>query len=249
MSQAGELKNRSLAVAALLLLGASGSSSVWWAPSLGLTDLSQANAALSEKVSLPKGAELTLAKQGTTRNVSTCREYLEAKADGFGSMNNVAYGLESRFIDRCYVLRLLSRARPAHVNYFGAEEWTPAIAQALPPLLYQGLPRELARSAKEAEAQGERWTSFDRGLQFESEHGLELTAHDGNFTFSLDIAARGDFNGDGIEDFAVNGSANARKGTFRYFQCLVLTRLKPNGPVTVLSSDKKFWAAVRKRRS
>jgi hypothetical protein len=232
-----ENRSRSLAIAALVLLGASGASSVWWAPSLGLTNLSQANAALGEKVSLPKGAELTLAKQGATRNVRTCKEYLNAKADGFGPMNNLAYALESRFIDRCSVLRLLTHARPAQVNYFGAEEWTPAIAQALPPLLYQGFPRERARSAKRAAAEGERWTSFDRELQFKNDHGVDLTAYDDNFVFSLEIVARGDFNGDGIEDFAVNGSVNARKGTFRYFQFLVLTRLKPNGPVRVLPSD------------
>lgn len=224
--------------AILLLLGASGSSSVWWAPSLGLTNLSQAKAALSEKVSLPEGAELTLAKQGSTREVRTCKEYLDAKADGFGPMNNLAYGLESRFIDRCYVLRLLAHARPARVTYFGSDEWSPAIARALPPLLYQGFPRELARSVTSAAAQGERWISSDRGLQFKNDHGLDLTAHDDNFDFSLEIIARGDFNGDGIEDFAVTGSANARKGSFRYFQFLVLTRLQPNGAVTVLSSYK-----------
>ena len=210
-------------------------SSVWWSPDLGISASEQAKAALNQPVLLSEGAPLTLHKAGEEKTVGTCSEYLNAKTEGFGATNNFDYSQEGRFIQRCYALRVLENVEPARLNFLGDEGWTRAMAEALPPLLYSGFPNPQADAAQNAQNHGEKWTAFDPQLQFDSTTSTKLTAHDGETQFQLDIVARGDFNRDGIEDFALAGFANARRGTFRYFQFLILSRLKPGAPLLVLT--------------
>ena len=221
-------------VAALIWVkfaGAQGNSNAGleWSPALGLKSQADLPSRMRGPVfgkdhpNLP--VKVTLTNGNASREVDNCEEYLNIVNAGFYPDNNRANKMAGSFVRQCYVLRDLKHARSAtsldgsglkrmpSANSFG---WTKDSLAQLPPLLVAGA-REVTTAAEQAEARGESWQQFDPSLKVTSVTREDLGAEDDSFLYSLEIVARGDFDGDGTGDVAIYGCATGKRST--WFEC------------------------------
>lgn len=147
----------------------------------------------------------------TVRAVDNCSDYLAAVSSGFGPATNYDGKVSGTFVHECFVLRDLQHARPATSSR--EYHWEPASPTQLPPVLVPGA-REVTDATEQAEKRGASWKEADATLRVTTISGDQLLAEDANYFYSLDIIARADFNGDGIEDIAVYGTAQGKHGTW-----------------------------------
>lgn len=226
-----------LAVSSLGVMGGKAERSeipVWWSPSLQLASLKDIPQKLQEPVDMgsnPPGIELRNAEQQTVR-VFTCSQYLETIGHGFFASTSYDEAVEGAFVDRCYLLRDLQHIKPAMRSYV-RRKWSPHALSELPPLFLVG-DSSLWEKIEKARATGASWQSFEPALRVRkySDDPFILCADDGGedakakraTDVCLQILARGDFNGDGVEDLAVSVSVHPRDGTlYANFYC-ILTR-------------------------
>jgi hypothetical protein len=157
---------------------------------------------------------LRLTNDKASREIGSCEEYLNAVNSGFYAADNLANKISSSYVSQCYVLRDLQHARRStSSNLYG---WTKNSLSELPPILAVG-ERSITDAAEAAENRGESWQQFNPALKETNLSDDQLEASDGDFTYTLDILARGDFDGSGKEDVAVCGCAVGQHST--WFQC------------------------------
>jgi hypothetical protein len=209
--------------------------SVWWSPNLGLIGLDDIPQRLEKMV---RGPQWELSKDPQRVPISTCAQYLRAKDNGFSPRTQFDQGMEGNFIGQCFALRYLQKAKPATRSYMDHNGWSTSALSILPPLLADfGVESGVAKKVEQARAAGQSWQSFDPSLKLEGTDGYTLTtqSEDRSQAYSLEILARGDFNGDGIEDLAVLGCVADTGGTFRECVYYILTRPGPNAIMSVVA--------------
>jgi len=199
--------------AAIALFGtlpatAQASRDITWSPDLHLNSLADIPNRLRQPV-LEGGQALQLTNGQISLSTHNCTEYLAAAGTGFYPATNFDKKFSASFVKRCFVLRDLQHAKPAAVpsNY----HWTAASLSHLPPVLVVG-ERTETDAAENAEKHGNSWHQFAPSLKITSIEGDLLIVEDDNFAYSLQILARGDFNGDGNQDIAVYGCGEAKHG-------------------------------------
>jgi hypothetical protein len=106
----------------------------------------------------------------------------------------------------------------------------------LPPILVVGA-KDVQRAAEKAEQNGTDWQQYNPGIKITSIDGDRLEAEDENNYYTLSILARGDFNGDGVEDCAVVGSVKGKQTTWVSNEYFIFTQT-PAGKLVRLTSDK-----------
>lgn len=211
--------------------------SIWWSPDLELRSIAGVQAKLDEAVPLDSGLVLTMTKDRDEMDVSNCSEFLHALDGGFGPATNLASKLESAFIGRCYTLFYLQRAKAATRSYIGRRTWSASDLSIYPPLLQFGEGAVLDK-VRQAQNQGQSWQSFDPKISVEriDNRSLTLSARGTRASYTVEIMATADFNGDGVEDIAVSGCANAIRGTFGACEFYILTRLSDSAAMRVIVS-------------
>jgi hypothetical protein len=185
-----------------------------WSSELHLKDTQDVATRLHEPVlegTQPQRVTLTNGK--ASREVGSCDEYLNAVGTGFHPATNRDIKTSADFVYECFVLRDLQHARPATST--SSYQWSPASLTHLPPVLVPGS-QEVANSAEQAEKRGESWKQFDPSLRIKKVDGDLLLAEDDDYVYSLEIVARGDFDGDGVEDIAVYGTAQGKHSTWAH---------------------------------
>ncbi len=216
---------------------------VWWAPSLHLERLDQIPSKLQasdyvagEQVTLRKWDRSTSFEDAPTRQPHTCAEYLGARDEGYVPATNMDSAFESFYMARCYALRYLAAARPASRTFLSHDGWSAAALDELPPL---GLvvERPTIERWKAAVASGASWRTWQKTAHVKAVRGDTLDVEEEGMAYSLEIVARADFNGDGIEDMLVAEYANATQGSLKYSSVFVLTRLATGGPMRILALD------------
>ena len=158
--------------------------------------------------------KVTLTNGKVSRVINNCEDYLNAVTAGFYPGDNFVNKETGSFTSQCYVLRDLQHAHA--VASGGTYEWSRDSLSQLPPLLVVGS-REVTDAGEQAEKRGESWQQFDPTLKVTSVAQDVLEADDGSDSYSLQILARGDFTGGGVEDIAVYGCAVGDQST--WFEC------------------------------
>lgn len=206
-------------------VGAQGGGNVNWSSKLHLKSLSDISNRLHEPVFGKAENKLSFTNGKSARDIHNCDEYLNAVSIGFYPEGNYDNKEADEFVYQCYVLRDLQGVRPVTPTH--PYTWSKDSLAELPPVLVPGS-RERANAAAQAEKRSESWQQFDPGLHITKIDPHMLFADDGNYAYSLEILARGDFNGDGVEDIAVYGTAIGKHGTWSSAEYFVLSPTSSN---------------------
>ena len=210
---------------------------VAWDRDVGLTALTAIDARLNAVEATATGEPLTLSGSRSsgleTRSVTTCAGYLEAISLGFSPRTTFDSMLEYVFVRDCYLLRDLKNARPSLLSFLPKLSFD--LLNLVPPVLLWG-------PAEKKYDPSRGWSEVTEGL-----HGTELTAdllsaEDSTGTYTLQIVGRGDFNGDGIADWAVVGGIHATGGSYRESRYMILTRCQASGILRVLTASEGGFA-------
>jgi hypothetical protein len=210
---------------------AAGSMQVWWAPELKLASLAAIDRKMDQRVEpfTPadgQGVTLQNAAGGRIeeRRAFTCREFLALYDEHFSPGDDYQNNREGGFIAQCIPLRVLQKAQPSRESYVRAFHWTSDSLAELPVLF---LPIESGTAGQAAARSAKTWKEYEPTAHIVKAEGntLEVDVPDA-WECSLVVLARGDFNGDGVEDLLVQGYRQAMGGTFREFPVFVLTRGK-----------------------
>lgn len=200
--------------------GAQSDLKVAWSPNLHLRSLED----IPQRLREPEGSKhVRLKKDEESLEPGNCEEYLKAVSAGFVAATNYDYKMEGEFVHDCFVLRDLEHVRTARSS--AHYRFTVDSLTQLPPLLVPGA-REVTDAAEQAEKRGESWKQFDPSLKVTGIDIDSLNAEDEDTLYFLTFRARGDFNGDGVEDIAVFASAYGKHGSWADAEYMILSPTK-----------------------
>lgn len=124
----------------------------------------------------------------------------------------------------CNELRLLRQIKPARESYLHDYSFSSNSFAELPPCFGGEVEREGVQKAEVAVRSGASWLSYHgRPKKFQAKGTVLETETDVDRWF-LEILAKGDLNGAGLEDMLIGASSHAIGGTYKTTGLLVLTR-------------------------
>jgi hypothetical protein len=207
--------------------------SVWWAPDLQLTSLSDVDQALTLPLTSDgKQASVTLRNDSQQKTVETCAQYLEAIDQGLYPANE--QGSDTPFVNRCYALRYLKSAQQPHQSFIEAN-WGSDVLSRLPPFEVFA-EASTAAKANEARQRHESWGQFDPTMSTLSRTANNVLFQNRHERWDLKIVALGDFNHDGVEDEVVIACNSRKTGSGGSCFPVVLTASAPGQVMTLISS-------------
>jgi hypothetical protein len=167
----------------------------------------------------PLGAQsqngITWSPELHLKNLDAIPNRLRAPVLNASKQLRLTNGKASREVINCD----LQHARPAAAS--NSYHWTADSLTQLPPVLVAGA-HEITDAAEQAEKRGESWKEFNPGLKITKIDGDLLLAEDPAYVYSLQILARADFNGHGVEDLAVYGTAQGKHSTWSHAEYFIL---------------------------
>lgn len=207
---------------------------IWWSAQLHLASLQD----IPERLNTPlpmlgypadmKGVDLTKQWAGKPElHASTCSEFIKAEDAGYFPGNNFEVRRANVFVDECYVLYYLQRAKPAKQSFIHTGGWSREMFSDLPPLF------EVEAGVK-AWPENKSWQELSPHLRVIKITSDVLTAEDDGFNYEVDLLARGDFTGESNEDLAVSVWILAKRGTLQACQFFILTKLGDQGPMRIV---------------
>lgn len=201
------------------LAGAQANKAITWSQELHLKATADIPTQLREPV-LEGSKRVRLTNGKASRDVGNCEEYLNALDTGFHPATMSDVKVSADFVYECFVLRDLQHARAATST--SSYNWSPNSLTQLPPVLVAGA-HEVTDAAEQSEKRGESWKQFDPALRIKKIDGDLLLAEDDDYVYSLQILARGDFNGDGVEDIAVYGTSQGKHSGWAHAAYLIVS--------------------------
>jgi hypothetical protein len=197
-------------------------------------DLANLDAVLDRPVNDHQGnGPLELINSAGNRQwLRTGREYLHLKNAGYGYTNNYDNMHESWFKSAAMPVALLKDARPSRVSYVADLSLTKDPLDWLPPDIGWDPVGSQVDAVDAADQPFIACWPKSTWLP-ERNGGIEIDDHEGGIT-QVDILARGDFNGDGVEDLLLSVNNYASEGSFKLYSMVIVTRLKPGAPLRVI---------------
>lgn len=139
----------------------------------------------------------------------------------------------------CQAARLILSAKPSKRSYVRKL----AFQSQLPDVFPAGVALAISPSAVEqrerAIAMNARWSDVARHISYEpcktlSEKVCGIYHDNSGGTQRITLVARGDFNGDGVEDLLVSSRDSVSNGSYATYRMFVLTRLNPHGKIKMI---------------
>ena len=192
-----------------------------WSPSLGLERHKEIAAELARV--FPADDQVSMRKDEDRQVARSCLDLLRLRAAGHEPATALD---ESPYLDRavpCTALRALGKARPARVDYLAGFQLTAAARRYLPPDLEHSLSDDDASKVAAQSKAGKSWLDVNPTSQVQQADG-QLTVRDESANVTVRILARGDLDGDGVQDLLVETNDAATEGTYRSARLYVLTR-------------------------
>ena len=218
-----------LLLVGVMLSARSAADGIWWTGKLQLSDLAQ----LPQRLNAPFEDKIPVSKGSRSAVAGNCADYLLYVPQGFEPASDMeGRVLRSWGVD-CDALKALEHVRAAKRSFLKGFVLNASALRSLPPEMSTSLSNDAAESAKRADAEGLSWAAFRRGAKAEQQ-GDKLVIADGSTRTTLEIYARGDFNGDGLEDLLVRDDSSVVRGTYTDSRLFVLTRRSPAGRLSIV---------------
>jgi hypothetical protein len=198
---------------------------VRWAEDLKLARIEDMNARLH----LAFEDEFSVTKDHRPVVVKNCADYLGMESSFDPPDEQTARVLKSAGID-CLALQALASARPSRSTFLAAFKLDEKSVAVLPPLLGAVVSADDQKRVQAAESEGKSWLAFAPGLKTSADSagggGLDgsLAVRLPGWELHLKEYARGDFDGDGIEDVLVRDEIAGTTGTYADVRLFLLTR-------------------------
>jgi hypothetical protein len=166
-----------------------------------------------------------------TATIANCDAYVAETHRGFRAASDRDQRRLQFLGADCRALELLQSARPSRRSALGE---TPLLPRFLPPTLGFLPSEESHRRASVAQARGLSWKDTEPDLRVTSSTPDQTVIETPAGYVRLEWYARGDFNGDGIEDLLVRVASYAKQGTYARIRLVLLTRTAPDEILRVL---------------
>lgn len=205
----------------------SANSSVWIAPALGVSG-ADIDAALARPFQHPVPVQST-AEPPAPATISTCRDYLELRPQGYYSVAEDMNATLLREGVRCLALTRISKMKP------GAGEpersWISAanVLELLPPTLGPAASPMMIEKRQQAAAQGSSWRAFQPEATSELREGV-LTVKEPSTVAELTPLAAGDLDGDGLSELLLQSYGYGTEGNWLDVRFAILTGAKSGAP-------------------
>lgn len=170
--------------------------------------------------------------------VKTSREYLDLKAKGYYAYSTYDLSMESWFKDKANTLVFLKNARPANKSFIENYKITDDPLKNIPANLGLFLcSGDEERRVEDAMVKGQTWKEIYKGSVVSVKNKERIVIKDECQLADISEIARGDFNGDGVEDILLFIAYHILEGSGRSYRHYMLTRLSEDG--TLVATEKK----------
>lgn len=174
------------------------------------------------------GLQMSSASAGMqSREVHSCAEYAAAQRDGLAALSTFDMSIESFFKEACGTLQAIAAAKPAQRSYLSSPHVSLGDLNLLPTTAVS----MIVTTPAPARTLGDLVSAGGVTVSKKDANTLEIQA--GATAGQLKEIARGDFNGDGLEDILAFQAVHAEDGTFRAYDTEILTRRSAEGPLEV----------------
>lgn len=171
--------------------------------------------------------------QGEQAQVDSCVALFQAD-DRHMQVDNVNFGIFRSRASDCHAARIIADASPAERTYLAGFVMDAEQVRDLPVWLAFTINNDDERKVRKLQEGGGTLGDFIGDAAIVAGRN-EATIHEGwGGRQSLSIAARGDFNGDGIEDLLVSSYAWIEGGSYTAVALSIVTRVAAGAPLTVV---------------
>ncbi len=207
---------------------------IWISSRLAVASVAEAKAALA--AAFPDAFDAHVKRGDSHANIviANCRDYVRLVDSIVGAASDQEFRVLRATGARCVALDALQTARPAERSFVAGFGLDQSALRFLPARLALTVsPDDEARLIK-AEARQTSLKDFQRDVRIRSSsrNAAVLTAN--YWTADLTIDARGDFDGDGIEDLLITRRASLNRGSLTTADVFILTRTRLGVPLRVL---------------
>jgi hypothetical protein len=140
---------------------------------------------------------------------------------------------------KCYIGKAISRAKSSKMSYVANWVLDKSTVKQLPPQLAFIISSDDQEAVGRAEARhdplGAMFPSANISLKAVKDNH-HVVVDDGVSVQEMALVAKGDFNGDGVEDLLVSSENHLSGGRYRQYGLYVVTRLKKGGALTLVKT-------------
>lgn len=129
----------------------------------------------------------------------------------------------------CHALQALQQAVPAQRSFLPGPPFTEHIADVLPPEAGLIISEDDRRRLTDAKSKGLSLAEADPIHRIRIQTGEKVLIEGPDWGIRLEFYARGDFNGDGVEDLLVKTTGWLTEGSYQVIRLLLLTQLTEKG--------------------
>ncbi len=187
---------------------------VWGSPKLEVESLDKIEERLARKFPVGGQIEARRSRDGVveTALMDSCATTMRLADAGFGA---IQYGLQLAILAECQAIELLARMRPATQSFVHDFVLDETAHNFLPAMLDLGSSCDRTCRLHIANEYRIPWRDVGTIEKVERKDGSEnLVMITTTWSFNtIELLARGDFNGDGLEDILVEAGGRARGGT------------------------------------
>jgi len=219
--------------------------SVTWSASVAGPKRSDLASALDKPLAQPW--DMFDRKTKRHQRARTCRHLLaldptsrpmDAGGDGSSptDLGDDGWNIYAEYLVGCRITVAIQAAKPAQHDYIGAFPLDEARLNEIPAAVIPTPSDDEEAQLKKASARGVSWRGWDRAIHVTKTDrwGVTVENPDTDTHCLLSVYARGDFDGDGIEDLVLWRSGHGEEGTWASTAAFVLTRRSPHGRVEIV---------------
>ena len=192
--------------------------------------------ALQEKSWEFDGADLERGKSGN-KTATNCQTLNKLIKEGYTAAKAYEYKFISARSVICSMWAELATFKPYSVSYMSDLSLNKDFATKAPPRFALLISNDDIKKAESAKS----WNSMSQIKKVDPVNDMQAIYYDNSGGIQkLTLMAKGDYNGDGIEDWLMHMQNNVEGGSYSSTTLYIITRTKADGPITLLkevSSD------------